>query len=135
MENVFLDEDVAQRDDTLFRGTLVWEPTENLSITGKYTHVEGDAQGIEQVNNVIDPSLLAGFQAGQNQLALTDLMGSIAAFAVPGYGPGTGTKDWESWTANEGFNAIDTEESESDQASLLVVWDLDDYESARIPNS
>lgn len=126
-ENVFLDEDVAQRDDTLFRGTLVWEPTDTLSITGKYTHVEGDAEGIEQVNSVIDPSLLMGFQAGQSQLGLTDLMGSIAAFAVPGYGPETGTRDWESWTANTGFNEIDTEEAESDQASLLVVWDLDDY--------
>jgi iron complex outermembrane recepter protein len=126
-ENVFLDEDVSQRDDTLFRGTLVWQPTDTISVTGKYTHVEGDSEGIEQVNSVIDPSLLGAFQAGQSQLGLTDLMGSIAAFAVPGYGPETGTKDWESWTANSGFNEIDTEESESDQASLLVVWDLDDY--------
>ncbi len=126
-ENVFLNEDVAERDDTLFRGTLVWEPTHDISIIGKYTHVEGESKGIEQVNSVIDPSLLGGFQAGQSQLGLTDLMGSIAAFATPDYGPTTGTKDWESWTANTGFNKIDTEESESDQASLQIVWDIDDY--------
>ena len=118
---------MAQRDDTLFRGTLVWEPTDTISVTGKYTHVEGESEGIEQGNSVIDPSLLVGFQAGQNQLGLTDVMGAIAAFAVPGYGPTTGTKDWESWTANPGFNDIDTEDSESDQASLLINWDLDNY--------
>ena len=127
VENVLIDEDVAQKDDTLFRGTLVWEPTDSLSITGKYTTVDSDAEGIEQVNNVVDSSLLQGFAAGENQLGLTQVMGSIAAFQVPGFNAVNGTKDWESWTGNTDFIPIDIEESESEQASVLIQWETGDY--------
>ena len=126
-ENVLIDEDVAQKEDTLFRGTLVWEPTDTLSIIAKYSHVESEADGIEQVNNVVDPSLLQDFSSGNNFLGLTDVMGSIAAFQVPGYGPETGTKAYESWTGNRDFVSIDTEDSESNQFSLLATWDVGDY--------
>ena len=127
VENVLIDEDVAQKDDTLFRGTLVWEPTDTLALTAKYSHVESDAEGIEQVNNVVDPSLLNGFLAGENYLGLTNVMGSIAAFQVPGYGPESGTKPYESWTGNTDFRPIDVEDSESNQFSLHAVWELDNY--------
>jgi iron complex outermembrane recepter protein len=125
VENVLIDEDVAQKEDSLFRASLVWEPTENIAVTTKFSHVESDGEGIEQVNNVVDPSLLQGF--GSNQLGLTAVMGSIAAFAVPGYGPETGTKDYESWTGNTDFVPIDTEDSESNQVSLRVDWEVGNY--------
>ncbi len=124
VENVLIDDDVAQKEDSMYRVSLVWEPTETVAITGKFSHTESDADGIEQVNNVADPSLLQGF--GQNQLGLTSVMGSIAAFAVPGYGPDTGTKDYESWTGNADFGT-DTEDAESNQASLKVDWDIGNY--------
>ncbi|MEH6611373.1 MAG: TonB-dependent receptor [Halioglobus sp.] len=125
VENVLIDEDVAQKEDTLFRVSLVWEPTDTLAVTTKFSHSESDADGIEQINNVADPSLLQGF--GSNQLALTDVMGSIAAFATPGYGPETGTKEYESWTGNQNFIPVDTEESESNQLSLQLEWELGNY--------
>ncbi len=124
VENVLINEDVAAKDDTMYRGTLVWAPVDTLSITGKFSHTESNGDGIEQVNNVIDPSLLQGF--GSNNLGLTAVMGSIAAFQVPGYDPKTGTKDYESWTGNSDFGK-DTEDSESNQASLLVNWELGNY--------
>jgi hypothetical protein len=77
---------------------------------------------------VVDPSLLQGFQAGTNQLKLTDLLGTIAALKVPGYATGgASADDWKSWTGNTGFAPTDTEDSSSDQASLLAVWDLGSY--------
>ena len=127
VENVLIDEDVAQKEDTMFRGTLVWEPTDTLAITGKVSHVESDAKGIEQVNNVVDSSLLQGFSNGSNQLGLTDIMGSIAAFQVPGFDSVTGTNDYESWTGNTDFVDIDTEDSESNQVSVKVDWELGSY--------
>ena len=127
VENVLIDEDVAQKEDTLFRGTLVWEPTDSLQFTAKYSYAEAEADGIEQVNNVVDPSLLNGFIAGENYLSLTDVMGSIAAFQVPGYGPDTGSKEYQSWTGNTDFRPIDTEDYESEQISLHASWDLENY--------
>ncbi|MEH6567763.1 MAG: TonB-dependent receptor [Halioglobus sp.] len=127
VDNVLIDEDVAQKEDTMYRVSLVWEPTDTVAVTGKFSHTESDAHGIEQVNNVIDPSLLNDVFAGQSALGLTDVMGSIAAFSVPGYGPETGTKDYESWTGNTDFVDIDTEDAESNQASLRVDWDAGNY--------
>ncbi|MEH6580828.1 MAG: TonB-dependent receptor [Halioglobus sp.] len=125
VENVLVDEDVAQKDESMFRVSLVWEPTDTVAVLAKVSHTEADSNGIEQVNTVVDPSLLQGF--GTNQLGLTSVMGSIAAFQVPGFGPETGTRDYESWTGNTDFIPIDTEDSESNQASLKVDWDIGNY--------
>lgn len=124
VDNVVLNKDVADDDDTLYRISLAWEPTNSLTVAAKFSHVESNAKGIEQVNNVIDPSLLAGF--GTNALKITDVMGSIAAFAVPGYLE-NGTEDYKSWTANSAFGLPDREDSESNQASIKVDWELDNY--------
>ncbi|MGI9287872.1 MAG: TonB-dependent receptor [Pseudomonadales bacterium] len=125
VESRLIDQDVAEKEDTMYRVSLAWEPTDTVAVTGKFAHTESDGEGIEQVNNVADPSLLQGF--GTNQLGVTAVMGSIAAFQVPGFGPDTGTQDYESWTGNTDFVPVDIEESESNQASLRVEWDAGDY--------
>ena len=36
VENVLIDEDVAEIDDTMYRVTLVWEPADSVAVTGKF---------------------------------------------------------------------------------------------------
>ena len=40
VDNVYIDKDVQDSDDTIGRLSLVWEPTESLSILGKVAHTE-----------------------------------------------------------------------------------------------
>jgi iron complex outermembrane recepter protein len=126
VDNVLIDEDVAQKEDTLARVSLVWVPADHVTVTGKFSHTQSDGDGIEQVNNVIDPSLLQGALAGTNNLGLTDVMGTIAAFAVPGFNTDKGTEDYTSWTGNTDFGT-DQEDSESNQASLKIDWAVGNY--------
>lgn len=127
VDNVFIDRDMQQRDDTLARLTLVWQPTDALHLVAKVSHIEMDGDGTENVNPVADSRLLDETLAGNNQLALTQILGSIAAFATPGFTAGTGSKEYESWTANLDWEPYDEEETETTQASVLVEWDLGDF--------
>ena len=127
VDNVFIDRDVAERDDTIGRLTLVWQPTDSLRLEGKFSRTEMDGKGIEQVNHVADSRLLDETLAGNTQLQLTQVLGSIAAFATPGFTAATGSKEYESWTANLNWAPYDEEETEANQASLRVDWDLDNF--------
>jgi len=91
VDNVYIDKDVQQRDDTIARLTLVWEPSDSLRFTTKMSRTEMNGKGIEQVNPVADSRLLEETQQGNTQLGLTDILGSIAAFATPGFTAGTGS--------------------------------------------
>ncbi len=127
VDNVYIDKDVQQRDDTIGRLSLVWEPTESLRIVGKVAHTEMDSEGIEQVNPVASPTLLEETLAGNTQLVLTDVVGSIAAFETPGFTAATGSKEYESWTGNLAWAPIDEEKTEATQASLLFDWQLGQF--------
>ena len=128
VDNKLINKDVQQRDDTLARLSLVWEPTDSLRLVGKVARTEMDnSVGIEQVNPVADKSLLEATQAGQTQLPLTFVIGSIAAFEVPGFRAGTGSREYDSWTGNLDWAPYDEEEVEATQATLRVDWDLDQY--------
>ena len=127
VENVYIDRDVQQRDDTIARMTLVWQPIDTLRLTGKISRTEMDGIGIEQVNPVANSRLLDETRAGNTQLGLTDILGAIAAFETPGFTAATGGKKYESWTGNLDWAPYDEEETESTDASLRVDWELDSY--------
>lgn len=127
VDNVLVDRDVQERDDTLGRLTLTWEPSESLRFEGKASYTDMDGKGIEQVNGVANPDLLEGTLAGQNQLQLTDVLGSIAAFNTPGFSAATGSNEYDSWTGNLAWAPYEQETIEAEQLSLLANWDLGQY--------
>ena len=128
VDNKFINEDVQQRDDTLGRLSLLWAPTESLTFLGKVAHTRmEDTVGIEQVNPVADRDLLDATLDGQTQLPVTSVAGSIAAFAVPGFTAGTGSREYDSWTGNLDWEPYDEEDLEATQVSLRADWELDDY--------
>ena len=127
VDNVYIDKDVQDSDDTIGRLSLVWEPTESLRILGKVAHTEMNGKGIEQVNPVVDSNLLDETLAGNTQLELTGVVGAIAAFATPGFTAATGSKEYDSWTGNLDWEPYDEEKLKSTQASLRFDWQLDQF--------
>ncbi|MEH6567776.1 MAG: TonB-dependent receptor [Halioglobus sp.] len=127
VDNVLIDQDVQERDDTLARLTLAWEPSDTLRLVGKASYTEMDGVGIDQVNAVADPSLLEGQLAGQNQLTLFQVMGTIAAFETPGFTAATGSKEYESWTGNLDWAPYDEEKTEATQFSLRADWEVGQF--------
>ncbi|MEH6610040.1 MAG: TonB-dependent receptor [Halioglobus sp.] len=123
------DADEMSKEDTLARLTLVWQPSDTVDITGKVSYLDMEGEGNTRVNVVADPSLLATRGQPGNSLGLTDVIGVIAAFAVPDYQEATGSKEYDSWLSNEGFypGGTDTDEVEFLQTSLNVNWDIGDY--------
>ena len=118
VENKLIDEDVQQRDDTLARLTLLWEPTESLRLLGKVAYTKMDnSVGIEQVNPVVDKSLLEATQAGETLLPVTSVIGAIAAFTEPQFGA-PGVDDYDSWTGNLDWAPYDEEELKATQLTL-----------------
>ncbi len=117
--------DEQQKEDTMARLTLAWDASDNVSVIAKLAHTKMEGTGIEVVNPVVDPSLLADFQAGTSQLGLTGVMGTIAALSVPGYGPSTGGQEYDTWVGNLNFFPTDTEDTESTNASVKIDWDRD----------
>ncbi|BFM16184.1 TonB-dependent receptor [Maricurvus nonylphenolicus] len=100
MENTFTDRDEASKVETVVRGTLVWEPTDELSVTTKYETARYDVGG---ENSAIDTS------GGWGQIyALTD----------PAYDEG-----------DEFSRSTDKEFSDNDNESLTVTveYDIGEY--------
>jgi len=129
VENNLRNADEKSTEDKMGRATLVWAATDNLQVTGKLTYIDMEGDGNATVNAVADPSLLATFGQPGNSLGITDVMGTIAAFQVPGYQASSGSKEYDSWVGNEGFfpGGTDEETLESLQASLRLDWDVSDY--------
>ena len=127
VDNVYIDRDVQSRDDTIGRLSLVWEPTETLRIVGKVAHTEMDGKGVEQVNPVASSTLLDETLAGNTQLTVLDVLGTIAAFQTPGFTAATGGKEYDSWTGNLDWAPYDKEHTEATQASLRLDWLVDKF--------
>jgi outer membrane receptor protein involved in Fe transport len=125
VDNVYIDKEVQQRDDTIGRLSLVWEPTESLRVVGKIAHTEMDGKGTEQVNAVANSDLLDETLAGNTEPIVTNVLGAIAAFNTPGFTAATGSKEYESWTGNLDWAPYDEEKTEANQASLRLDWQLD----------
>jgi len=125
--NLFRVTDELARDDTLARLSLVWQPTDHFDATIKISRTRMEGLGAEITNPVVDASLLAGFQAGTNNLGITQVMGVIAALAMPTYQPSTGDHVYDSWLGNRNWSANDIEDTKSTQASLLMNWHPGNY--------
>jgi iron complex outermembrane receptor protein len=127
MENNTLNRDVAEKEDTVARLSLAWDVTDNFRAVGKVSYVDMEGLGVEVVNPVVDSSLLGDFQAGNSQLGVVAVAGTIAALAVPGYEAATGSKEYDSWSASPRYNDGDTESTESTSVSLKLEWDVGEY--------
>ena len=114
-------------EDILVRLSVAWEPTDKLLVTAKLSHTDMDRQGIDVVTPVVDASVLNDFFAGNSQLGLTAVMGTIAALAVPGYTASANGYEYDTWSANPRYNDGDFETTKSNTASLRFDWDLDKY--------
>jgi outer membrane receptor protein involved in Fe transport len=130
--NVIRGDDEQHKEDTMARLSLAWDAGDRLNVVAKIGHTKMDGRGIDIVNTVVDPSFLAGFQAGTNQLGLTQVMGTIAALAVPGFGPSTGGAEYDSYVGNTDWFATDTETVESTGISVKATWDFNSYELTSI---
>ena len=128
VDNKYINKDVQQRDDTLARLSLVWEPADSLRLVGKgaYTRMDNSV-GIELVNPVVDKSLLEDTLAGQTKLPVTSVIGAIAAFSVPGFSEASGSKEYDSWTGNLDWAPHDEEDVKATQVTLRADWELDQY--------
>lgn len=100
MENTFIDRDEASKVETVVRGTLVWEPTDELSVTTKYETARYDVGG---ENSSIDTS--GGW-------------GEIYALTDPAYDEG-----------DEFSRSTDKEFSDNENESLTVTveYDIGEY--------
>lgn len=129
VDNNLRNADEKNTEDKMGRGTLVWAPTDTVQVTGKLTYIDMEGDGNATVNAVADPSLLATFGQPGNSLGVTSVMGSIAAFQVPGFQESSGSKEYDSWLGNESFfpGGTDEDSLESTQASLKVDWEINDY--------
>ena len=127
VDNVYLNRDAQERDDTIGRLTLVWQPSDTLSFVGKLAHTEMDGKGIEQANPIANSRLLDETLAGNTELALTDILGGIAAFDTPGFTAATGSNEYESWNGNLVWEPYDEETTEATQMSLRAEWEVGDY--------
>ena len=118
----------ASKDDTLARLTMVWEPTDTVSVTGKISRIDMQAEGKEMTQPVVDPSLLQGVLAGTSNLSLFNVIGTIAAFTVPDFQASSGSHSYDSWLANSSYfpGGTDIEDTESTNASLRVAWDINE---------
>lgn len=123
VDNIPRNADEAERDDTLGRLTLVWEPSENLRVTARASKVELDSEGVEVTVPVKDFSYLED----PGNLLVTAYMSTIAAGLVEGFAESN--DDFDGWTDNPAYfpNGTDSRESEHTQGSLLVNWDLGNY--------
>jgi iron complex outermembrane receptor protein len=114
-------------EDSIVRLSLAWQPTENLMVTAKASNTDMDRQGIDVVTPVVDSSILNNFFAGDSQLGLTAVMGTIAALAVPGYTASANGYEYDTWSANPRYNDGDFETTKSTAASLRLDWNLGNY--------
>ena len=109
VENNTFNRDEAQKEDTMMRLSLAWDATDNLRMIGKVSYTDMESEGIELVTPIVDTSILEDFQSGNSALRVTSVMGTIAALAVPGYEASTGSKEYDSWNGNTGYNNGDFE--------------------------
>jgi len=123
VSNELRNKDELERDDTLARLSVTWEPSDNFSLVGKLSHVEMEGKGSELTITTADYSLIPAY-AGSGRVS--SVLGSIALSAglVP-FEVSDGGASYDSYNGNPtwvpGGNIEDTE---STNASLKMEWDV-----------
>lgn len=126
VDNLLRGQSEMQREDRLGRISLVYRASPSFDAEFKYATTKMEGSGAEVTNPVVNTDLLDGFLAGNSNLPLTSLIGTMAALATPGYGPSNGPNRLESWLGNLDWFNTDFEDTNSSQASLLMNWRLND---------
>ncbi|MEM9254827.1 MAG: TonB-dependent receptor [Pseudomonadota bacterium] len=133
MENVFLNDEEAQIEETVFRVTGAWEPTDTLYAVLKYGRSDYKREGVASGTNVyLDPQERA------------ELFPNLSTFAIAAYSvtdalfPDFGQIASEEWTMakDNGFGPSggadgvgiginpESSDNETDNAVLNVEWDI-----------
>ena len=120
LDHKLFNEDQPASDDTMARLSLAWAATENLQIVGKFSYADSELDGYDQVNHVVDPSIL-------NTYGPPAAIGTFLALTtVPGFATSTQGDEWDSWLANTTYGLLSMD-TESTQASVKFDWDVGDY--------
>jgi iron complex outermembrane recepter protein len=78
-ENTFTGDDEKQEEEQVFRGSLLWEPNDRLSIHGKYEHATFDDEGRNvEIDNSIVREDLEGTGQGIDYISGLDRLVSVA---------------------------------------------------------
>ena len=125
--NQIFDREGPGIEEVIARLSVAWEPTDSLLMVAKLTYIDTESEGQNVITPVVDPSLLADVFAGTSMLGLTNVIGTIAALAVPGYTSSAGDYAYDSWTGNVRFNDGDFESTRSAEASVRFDWGLGNY--------
>lgn len=126
IENQIYNEDEQQRDSTMARLSITWEPTDDLRIVGKVSRIDMEGEGVEFVVTEADYSLIPQFiDSGRTSAVLGSI--GMANGLVP-FEVSQGSNKYKAWTGN--INWVpggNTEDTESTNALLNIQWDLGDY--------
>ena len=112
VEHRLFNRDEAQREDSLARLSLAWEPVGNLSLEGKLAYVKMEGFGKEAAVYAVDDRLPA-----PSTIALSKLV-------APDWAPSTGDNAYISYIGNPQYNDGDAESTESLSGSIKAEWEL-----------
>jgi iron complex outermembrane receptor protein len=133
LENIFLGTDEPALDETLYRFTAVWQPTDNLDINFKYSHSEYDRVGAPSTTKLY----LDAEGRARDVPNASDFAG-IAYAAVDTFFPDFAAATQDEFTTykdnNLGFDGKTAQigknpeisENETDNLVLKVDWDVAD---------
>lgn len=126
LENQTLNIDEQERDEFLARLSVTWEPTDNVSVVGKLSRIDMEAEGAEFVVSSADFSLIPQF-AGSGRTSA--VLGSIAlANGLVPFQVSEGSNEYNVYSGNPLWAPNGGEEdTDSTNASVKVEWDLGDY--------
>lgn len=110
--NELYDQDTADKEDVLVRLSLAWEPSDDLSVVAKVSHVDMESLGKE-----------ATYFAQDSELPPAATVGLSTVFD-PDFALAAGDAAYTSFIGNRG---LDVENSKSTQASLKVEWEQENY--------
>jgi len=126
IENQVYNEDEQQRDSTLARLSVTWEPNDDLSIVGKLSRIDMEGKGAEYVVTEADYSLIPKFVASGRTSAVLGSIG-MANGLVP-FAVSEGGNAYKAWTGNRDWVPGGNEEDTSSTNALVnVQWHLGDY--------
>lgn len=105
---------------SFIRGSLAWNPGDDVTIVGRLSYTKRETEGSNRVIRVFNPALGTG-------LSLNARIGAIAAaLANPAFGASNGGTigEWTSFTGNNNFSPNDYDDQEIINGSVNATWDL-----------